>query len=124
MTKPNEYAAVREVLENSIEGSYRADTALLKTLFHDASTMSGYLDGELDVGTPQPFYDELEQNPSACDSGEAYRAEIIFIRIAGNIASAGIVEENLLGVNYENHFHLLKIDGIWKIISKVYMDTV
>lgn len=123
MASPTNYAAVRQVLENYIEGSYIADTTLLKSLFHPDAAMSGYLDGTPDIGTPQPFYEELEENPSAKESGEVYHAEIVFIHIADAMASAGIVEDNLLGVNYVNHFHLLKIDGAWKIVSKIYTDV-
>lgn len=123
MSSPADYAAIRDVLEKYIEGSYTADTGLLKTLFHPEAAMSGFMEGALDIGTPQPFYDELEEVPSAKESGEAYHAEIAFIHIAGSMASAGIVEENLLGVNYVNHFHLLKIDGAWKFISKIYVDV-
>ena len=39
------------------------------------------------------------------------------------MASAGLVEDNLLGTNYVNHFHLLKIDDQWRIISKIYVDV-
>ena len=120
MPSPEDYKAIRQVLENYIEGSYTADTRQLKSLFHDDAMMSGFFDGALDIGTPQPFYDELEDNPSAKESGEDYSAEITFIHIAGAMASAGIVEDNLLGVNYVNHFHLLKIDDAWKIVNKIY----
>ena len=120
MPSPEDYKALRQVLVNYIEGSYTADTRLLKSLFHDDAMMSGFLDGTLDIGTPQPFYDELEDNPSAKESGEAYSAEITFMHIAGTMASAGMVEDNLLGVNYVNHFHLLKIDDAWKIMNKIY----
>ena len=39
------------------------------------------------------------------------------------MASAGLVEANLLGVDYVNHFQLLKIEEDWRIISKVYVDA-
>jgi hypothetical protein len=71
----------------------------------------------------QPFFDQLESEPSSKSSGEDYQAEISFIHIAGRMASAGVVEDNLLGANYVNHFHLLKIDDQWHIISKIYIDV-
>ena len=123
MPSPQDYKAIRQVLENYIAGSYTADTNLLKSLFHDEAMMSGFIGGSLDIGTPQPFYDELDENPSAKESGEDYSAEITFIHIAGDMASTGIVEDNLLGVNYVNHFHLLKMDGEWKIVNKIYTEV-
>jgi len=123
MESPVEYAAVRHLLQQYIEGSYTANVDLLKTCFHADAVMSGYLEDELDIGTPQPFYDELEAATSSREAGENYLGEIGFIHICGPIASASVVEANLLGVNYVNHFHLLKIEGAWRIVSKIYTDA-
>ncbi len=120
MLSPNEYASVRSVLEQYIDASYTGNVPLLKTVFHPKALMAGYLDDALDIGTPEPFYVELEETPSSKETGEQYHAEIAFIHIAGQMASAAIIEGNLLGMNYVNHFHLLKIDGEWRIVSKIY----
>ena len=106
-----------------MKGSYTADTDLLKRCFHPDALMSGYYRGDLEIGSPQPFFDQLESEPSSKSSGEDYQAEISFINIAGRMASAGVVEDNLLGANYVNHFHLLKIDDPWRIISKIDVDV-
>jgi len=120
---PNDYASVRIVVENYIKGSYTADIGLLKRCFHPDALMSGYYRGDLEIGSPQPFFDQLDSEPSSKSSGEAYQAEVSFIHIAGGMASAGVVEDNLLGTNYVNHFHLLKIDDQWRIISKIYVEV-
>ena len=114
---------MRTVIEDYIRGSFTADTALLKRCFHPDALMSGFYRGDLDIGSPQPFYDQLEAEPSAERSGESYQAEISFIHIAGRVASAGLVEANLLGADYVNHFQLLKIEDDWRIMSKVYVDA-
>ena len=123
MESPVEYAAVRHLLEQYIQGGYTANVDLLKNCFHADAVMSGFLKGDLDIGTPQPFYDELEAAMSSKDAGENYQAEIGFIHICGPMASASVVEVNLLGVNYTNHFHLLKIEREWRIVSKIYTDV-
>ena len=123
MPSPNDYASVRTVIESYIEGSYNADTNPLKRCFHPDALMSGYYRGDLEIGSPQPFFDQLDSEPSSKSSGEDYQAEISFIHIAGGMASAGVVEDNLLGTNYVNHFHLLKIDDQWSIISKIYVNV-
>ena len=60
---------------------------------------------------------------SSKSSGEDCKAEVTFIHIAGCMTSFGLVEDHLLGTNYVNHFHLLKIDDQWRIISKIYVDV-
>ncbi len=120
MTITDEYAAVRRVLEQYIDASYTSNVPLLKTVFHPKALMAGYLDDALDIGTPEPFYVELAETASAKETGEPYQAEIAFINIAGPIASASIIENNLLGKNYVNHFHLLNIEEQWCVVSKIY----
>ena len=123
MPSPNDYASVRTVIESYIKGSYTADTDLLKRCFHPDALMSGYYRGDLQIGSTQPFLNQLDSEPSSKSLGEDYQAEISFIHIAGSMASAGVVEDNLLGTNYVNHFHLLKIDDQWRIISKMYVEV-
>ncbi len=123
MPSPNDYASVRTAIESYIKGSYTADTDLLKRCFHPDALMSGYYRGDLEIGSTQPFLNQLDSEPSPKSSGEDYQAEISFIHIAGSMASAGVVEDNLLGRNYVNHFHLLKIDDQWRIISKMYVEV-
>ena len=123
MPSPNDYASVRTVIESYIKGSYTADTDLLKRCFHPDAIMSGYYRGDLEIGSTQPFLNQLDSEPSSKSSGEDYQAEISFIHIAWSMASAGVVEDNLLGTNYVNHFHLLKIDDQWRIISKMYVEV-
>ena len=120
MSNTEAIAAIRRVLKDYMEASYTADVPLLKTTFHPEALMSGFLEDELYIGSPEPFYDDLQDNPSSKESGEAYRAQVAFIHVDGPVASAAIVEDSLLGMNYVNHFHLLKIQGEWKIISKIY----
>ena len=123
MPSPNDYASVRTVIDNYIKGSYTADTDLLKRCFHPNALMSGYYRGDLDIGSPQPFFDQLESELSSKSSRKDYKAEVTFIHIAGCMASAGLVEDNLLGTNYVNHFHLLKLADQWRIMSKISVDV-
>jgi hypothetical protein len=120
MPSTPEYSAVRDVLEKYVEASRTGDVDALKTLFHPEAAMSGFIDDTLDIGTPEPFYVDLTENPSPLETGEAYLAEIASIQIAEPIASAVLLEDDLLGRSYVNHFHLLRIGNAWRIISKIY----
>ena len=83
MPSPNDYASVRNVLENYIKGSYTADTDLLKHCFHSDALMSGYYRGALEIGSPQPFFDQLESEPSSKSSSEDYQAELALSILLG-----------------------------------------
>jgi hypothetical protein len=42
------------------------------------------------------------------------------LSVDGNIASVKFIENNVSGVNYNNFFNLVKIDGTWKIVAKLF----
>ena len=63
MSTVKDYASVRTVIEDYIRGSFTADTALLKRCFHPDALMSGFYCGDLDIGSPQPFYEESHIKP-------------------------------------------------------------
>ncbi|MEL6186825.1 MAG: nuclear transport factor 2 family protein [Myxococcota bacterium] len=108
-----------DVIEGYIKGTRDRDIARLKTVFHEAAVMSGYLGPNLLAGSPEPFYAHLEAHPHA-DQGHAYRAAIAHVSVVGRTAVARLVEDSLYGMSFVNDFHLLQIDGKWSITSKLF----
>jgi len=107
----------KAVVEAYIHGTKTRDVALLKTIFADGAKMTGYLGPDLVQDGPEPFYGALEAN----EVGGDYTAEITALTEADKIASASIVEKNLLGMSFDNHFHLMQLeDGTWRIASKLF----
>jgi len=82
--------------------------------------MSGYLQGQLGIGSPDPFFEAVSGNPSAEKSGNPYTAEISYIDVAGNAACATLIEKGFLGMDFVDYFHLIKENDKWAIISKTY----
>lgn len=81
--------------------------------------MSGYLMEQGLVGSPQPFYDALTHAP-ADPPGSRYEAEITSVDVVGRIASVTLKERGFLGLDFTDLFHLMKLDGQWKIVSKTF----
>jgi hypothetical protein len=114
-------AAVRAVLESYIDATFRADVARLKAIFHPAATMAGYLGGELVIGTPEPFFGDLQRHPSMAADNVAYRADVRDIRASGRIASATVYESGFFGsARILNFFTLVKVGDSWQIVSKTF----
>jgi putative lumazine-binding protein len=121
MTNSNsEQDAVRQVVQQYIDGSHTGDVELLKSIFHPQALMSGYLQGQLGIGSPDPFFEAVANNPSAKESGASYSAEITKVEVAGNAASATLVEKGFLGLNFVDYFHLIKENDQWRIITKTF----
>ena len=110
---------IEEVLNRYIQGTYQADLTLLQSVFHPGARMSGFLGGELILGTPEPFFQDLGSRPSMQSEHVPYQARILSISQAGKIASAVLLEEHFFGaLSMETHFELLKLEEGWQIIAK------
>ncbi len=111
---------VRGVIGRYIEGSQRGDLGLVKSVFHPDARMSGFLQGNMMVGGPQPFYDAVASAPSPEKSGEPYRAQITHLDVAGRVASVTLTEGPYWGLHFTNYFHLIRAGSDWLIISKTF----
>ncbi len=118
MNEPNEIEAVRRVIEQYVEGS-QGNLETLKAVFHSDARMTGYLGDTLILGTPQPFFDAVE-NAATPESLAGYKAEIRSIEVVGHAASVTLVETGFLGSDFTDFFHLIRENGTWKIISKTF----
>jgi hypothetical protein len=120
-TPADEVAAVREVLERYTSAVYQADVGTLRSLFQPGACMNGYLGDELLMGTPEPFFADIEVHPAMADTNTVFRGEISDIRVMGRAATATLEETGFFGsMHFVNYFHLLKIDGSWKLVAKTF----
>ena len=117
----DDVAAVRAVVERYVDATYRADIEQLRSTFHEGAAMAGYLGDDLLVGTPEPFFADMGSRPSMSGSGTTFKAQITSIQVAGRAAAVTLEEDGFFGVfRFVNYFHLLKVDGEWKLISKTF----
>lgn len=116
-----ETIAVKQVIQDYMDGTYFADVEKLKNVFHDSAVMNGYLGSDVLLGDPAPFIEDIASSTVMADEGDAYQAEIESIRIEGNVAAVVVSETGFKGsATLVDFFHLIKTDGTWKIISKLF----
>lgn len=112
---------IENLLNRYFEAVYEANIDTLKTIFHKNASMNGFLGADMIIGTPQIFYDDLSSKPSMKVNNIQCKYEIKEISIYGNIASASIYVTNFYGIcNVMDIFHLLNINGEWKILCKTF----
>ena len=115
-------AAVREVIQLYVKGS-EGDVELLRSIFHPDALMNGYFNGHLGIGSPEPFFTEVARLEGG-HASERYAGEIESIDVVGDVATARLVETDFLGSDFVDFFHLIRVEGEWKIISKTYHQVV
>ena len=109
--------AVRSVIDRYTEGTRLRDLNMLKSVFHDAAMMSGWLGPNMLVGSPAPFFEFVEKNEVAPD----YTSQTTEVWVDGNIATVETREQNLFGMPFVNRFQLVKQgDGTWTITAKLF----
>ncbi|MEW5725566.1 MAG: nuclear transport factor 2 family protein [Thermodesulfobacteriota bacterium] len=113
--------SVREVVQRYIDGTFNGDAGVIRKCFHPQAVMNGYLGDQLFLGGPEPFFQQIENSPSMSQAGAPYQAEITSLDLVGRVASATVKETGFAGeMNFTNYFHLIKDEGQWKIISKLF----
>jgi hypothetical protein len=116
------FSSPRETIAELVEACHSGDVEKLRGVFGQGALMSGYYNGEYYSGSPEPFYDEVRDNPSPAVTGAEYIGKIISVEEYGNIANVVLEEKGFLGANFINLFQLVCVDGTWLIVSKAYVD--
>lgn len=121
MSKPTyvqEYNAVVEVLSKYNDGCKQAKSSIMKPAFSEQATIFGVdADGKLSGGAIQNLFDGID---SAFHPSPEAQAAIVNIDIVGTAASARIDTNDVSGFCFTDFFNLLKVDGRWTVISKIY----
>lgn len=115
----SELPAIEEVITQYFKGLHQGDAGLLRQVFLPGAVICGYYEGEL-VNVELPGYLHILRNMSAPERiGEEFDMSLSAIDVIGNTAS---VRTKYLfeALNYVDHLSLVKINGDWKIVSKVF----
>ena len=115
-TNLSEYEAITETIQHYIDGAKSGQGAEMKPAFHQDATIFGYVGPELFAGPIQQLFDWNDQNGPAKD----LQARIASINIVGTIANVRLELDNWTGHRFTDMFTLLKVDGKWKIMNKVF----
>ena len=120
MSQTSETALARAVIQEYVDACSAGSAARLRAIFHDDALMSGYMMGKYLMGSPEPFFQAVENPPPGVEPGGDYEAEITRVEVSGPVASITLRESGFMGVNFTDYFHLARVNGEWKIISKTF----
>jgi hypothetical protein len=112
----NDLLQIQALMQAYVEGGRSGSIELLRPLFHELATICGYVGPDLFAGPIQLFYDWHAENGPAL----GLRAGELRIDVEGSTASARIELEDWTGHRFTDFFTLVRIDGRWQILSKVF----
>ncbi len=116
MTAVNDYLAVKETIGKYLEAGKQGKSEIMKQAFYKDAIMYNADKGAIEGGEIQALFDYIDNNPAASE----IEADITSVEIAGNVAYARVESNNWHGARFSDMFLLLKDNGEWKILTKVF----
>src|SRR5687767_10036718 len=110
---------IREAVQHYVEGMRTHKVDGLKEGFHQQAILCGYLGDEVIAAPIEALYDWVAANPAPAETGELFDCSILAIEVTGRVATATLRERSHEGTVID-YFHLLKDNGRWWIVSKLW----
>ena len=112
-----DYNAVIATAAQYVEGLRTGNSKAIAEAFHADAVMYGFTNGKLLGGPISNLYSFVDSNGSAPDI--TTRLDVLAITPTTAVVRVDM-EKDAIGADYNDYLTLLKIDGGWKVIAKVY----
>jgi len=114
--KVSEYDAIEKIIQHYLDGAKSGKGEDMKPAFHKDATIFGYAGPDLFAGPIQQLFDWNDENGPAT----GLKARIASIDLIDTVATVRLELDNWNGSRFTDLFTLLKVDGEWKIMNKVF----
>ncbi len=115
-TNVSEHDVIAKVVQRYIDGAMSGRGNDMKPAFHKDATIFGYVGADLLAGPIQKLFDWNDENGPAT----GLQARIANIDLVDTVATVRLELDNWTGHRFTDLFTLLKVDGEWKIMNKVF----
>lgn len=115
-----EVVAVADVLGRYFDGLHDSDTALLEQVFHPEAHYFSATGGTLLHRDMAQYFPVVAQRPSPRSQGHARTDRIVSVEFAGPVTVFAKVECSIPPKAFVDFLTLVKLDGRWLIVSKVF----
>ncbi|MGV2863459.1 nuclear transport factor 2 family protein [Achromobacter sp. AGC39] len=112
-----DYDAVIAVAQKYVDGLRLGSAEGVAQAFHPDAVMYGFTNGALLGGPIGNLFDFVKRNGRAPDI--ATRLDVLAITPTTAVVRVDM-EKDAIGADYNDFLTLIKIDGGWKVIAKVY----
>lgn len=116
--QPSDKELARVPLENYMKGHATVDVEYTKKAFHSTGSMMSIRDGGYVSQNFAEYINGLVGRKPAADE-EKRKRYIAAVDVVGNAAIAKVVSD-YPSVKYVDYMALLKVDGEWKVVNKIF----
>ena len=112
-----EYQAVAEAAQKFVKSVAEGNSKYARELFIDEAVLFGYLDGELEHGSIEQFY----RNVDTVGGDERFKARVDVLALEETVAVVRVLEEDWGSrIDFTDYLLLMKMNGEWKCVAKAY----
>ncbi len=112
-----EYQAVEEAAMKFVKSVAEGNSKYARELFIDEAVLFGYLNGNLEHGSIQQFYHNVDTTPG----NPKFNARVDVLMVEETLAVARVLEEGWGGsIDFTDVLLLMKMNGEWKCVAKAY----
>jgi len=112
----SEYDSITRIVQIYVDGGKSGSSDDMRPAFHSGASMFGYVGPELMAVPIQGLFDWVDQNGPATE----LQHRIASIDIVESVATVRLELDNWTGHRFTDFFTLLKVEGEWKIMNKVF----
>jgi hypothetical protein len=111
---------IEEVLTTYFDGLYFSDTERLARVFHPHALYASATEGSLTHLTMAEYFPIVDARPSPASRNEERRDRITSVELAGPVTATARVECAIGPRHFTDLLCLVKLEGRWRIVSKVF----
>tara|TARA_R110002073_G_scaffold74609_6_gene182492 strand:- start:2944 stop:3312 length:369 start_codon:yes stop_codon:yes gene_type:complete len=117
VTSANEFESVNAVVQDYFDGLHDGDVAKLRAIFHS----DAFLKAPGSRRSLEQWLSDVDNRPVPSQQGRAYEFKLLSIEVIKDQAMVKL-ECPLFEHRYMDFLGLLKEEGRWKIVTKMYTD--
>ena len=117
----DDHHAIVQVLEDYFSGLYTGDVDLLRSVFHPEAASFSDIGGQGYHKPVEDWFADVANRTSSAQLGERCNMRVLSVDVLHSIAMAK-VHVPARGFDYYNYLSLLRQDGRWLIVNKVFDD--
>jgi hypothetical protein len=112
---------IEQTVRRYFDGLYNSNGDDIRATFHPDAMITGFMSdtGEMAAMNFDRFVAFVEAQASPASSGEPYELDIAAIDIAGQVATAKVIDR-YLGKRFTDYLSLVKDDKGWRVYNKLW----
>lgn len=111
-----DYEAIAETLQDYVDGARSPSANQMKSAFHRNAQIFGHLGDHLLADPIEALFEWHEENGPATD----VVVQFSILDVSETIAVVRVEADNWTGHRFTDYLSLLKVDGKWSIVNKIF----